>query len=100
LAASSILASVVLSHILLDLITGYKPTWSGGPIIGLGLYRQPAADLAIESTVILIGVVLYQRTLPSRARAWIDVTAMLGSLLAMQTAITAIRALTVALPKC
>ena len=99
-AGSLLVAGVVLSHILLDLITGFKPTWPGGPMIGLGLYRHPIADLVLESAIILIGVVLYQRTLPSRSRPWIDVALMLGALLVMQTAITAIRALTVELPKC
>lgn len=99
-AGSLLVAGVVLSHVLLDLITGFKPTWPGGPMIGLGLYRHPIADLVLESAIILIGVGLYQRTLPPRSRPWIDVAAMLGTLLVMQTAITAIRALTVALPKC
>lgn len=100
LSGSLIVAGVVVSHILLDLITGYKPTWPGGPTIGMGLYRHPIADLLLESVVIAFGVVLYHRTLPARSRPWIDVAAMLGALLAMQTAITAIRALTVSLPKC
>lgn len=95
-----IVGAVIVSHALLDLITGYKPTWPGGPMIGLGLYRQPLADLVVESVVIAIGAVLYPRTLPPRSRPWIDVAMMLGALLAMQAAITAIRALTVALPKC
>jgi hypothetical protein len=95
-----IVGAVIVSHGLLDLITGYKPTWPGGPMIGLGLYRQPLADLVVESVVIAIGVLLYRRTLPPRSRPWIDVAAMLGALLVMQTAITAIRALTVSLPKC
>lgn len=97
---SLIVGAVVLSHALLDLVTGYKPTWPGGPMIGLGLYRHPLADLVVESVVIVAGVVLYRRTLPARSRPWIDAAAMLGALLLMQTAITAIRALTVALPKC
>ena len=100
LPGSLLVSCVVLSHVLLDLITGFKPTWPGGPTIGLGLYRHPIADLVIESAIILIGVVLYQRTLPARSRPWIDVAAMLVTLLVMQTAITAIRVLTVALPKC
>ena len=100
LAGSLIVGGIVISHLVLDLITGYKPTWPGGPMIGLGLYRHPVADLAIESLVIAIGVALYQRTLPPRSRPWIDVATMLGALLAMQTAITALRALTVSLPKC
>ena len=95
-----IVAGVVVSHVLLDLINGYKPTWPDGPTIGLGLYRYPLADLLIESVVILIGVVLYRGTLPARSRAWIDVAAMLGALLVMQSTVTAIRALTVSLPKC
>lgn len=100
LVGSLIVAGVVLSHTLLDLITGYKPTWPGGPMIGFGLYRHPVADLVVESVVIVIGVVLYRRTLPPRSRPWIDVAIMLVALLAMQTAITMIRALTVSLPKC
>lgn len=99
-AAGLIVGGVVLSHALLDLVTGYKPTWPGGPMIGLGLYRHPLADLVIESVVIIIGVALYRRSLPARSRPWVDITAMLGALLLMQTAITAIRALTVSLPKC
>jgi len=100
LVGGLVVGAVILSHALLDLVTGYKPTWPGGPMIGLGLYRQPLADLAVESVVIVIGVGLYRRTLPPRSRPWIDVAAMLGALLVMQTAITAIRALTVSLPKC
>ena len=100
LAGSLLVGGVVLSHVFLDLITGFKPTWPAGPMIGLGLYRNPIADLFTESAIIVIGVVLYQRTLPARSRPWIDIAAMLATLLVMQTAITAIRALTVALPKC
>lgn len=99
-AGSLVIGIVVVSHIMLDLITGYKPTWPGGPMIGLGLYRHPLADLVVESVVILIGVALYRRSLPARSRRWIDVATMLGALLVMQTSITAIRALTVSLPKC
>ncbi len=100
LAGSLIVAGVVVSHALLDLVTGYKPTWPGGPTIGLGLYRLPLADLVVEGVVIVIGVAAYHRTLPARSRPWIDVAMMLGALLVMQTTITMIRALTVSLPKC
>ena len=30
-----VIAAVILSHMLLDWITGYKPTWPGGPMVGL-----------------------------------------------------------------
>lgn len=100
LASGLIVAGVVVSHMLLDWITGYKPTWPGGPVIGLGLYAYPIADLIVESLVILTGVMLYRRTLPGRSRVWIDVATMLGALILMQAAITVARALTVSLPKC
>jgi len=100
LVGAMIVAAVVVSHALLDMVTGYKPTWPGGPVIGLGLYAQPAKDFVIESTVIVAGVVLYRRSLPARSRPWIDVALMLGALIIMQGAITLMRALTVSLPKC
>src|SRR3954470_18133980 len=33
-----VVALVVISHVLLDYITGIKPTWPGGPFIGLEMY--------------------------------------------------------------
>ena len=95
-----IVAGVVVSHMLLDWITGYKPTWPGGPMIGFRLYGHPIADLVLESAVIVIGVSLYRRSLPARARPWIDVATMIGVLVLMQAVITIARALTVSLPKC
>ncbi len=95
-----IVAGVVVSHMVLDWITGYKPTWPGGPMIGLRLYAHPTADLILESVVIVVGAFLYRRSLPARARPWIDVATMIGALVIMQAIITIARALTVALPKC
>lgn len=95
-----VVAGVIVSHMAVDWITGYKPTWPGGPMIGLRLYGHPVANLILESAVIAIGVLLYRRSLPARSRPWIDVAAMLGALIAMQAALTVARALTAALPKC
>jgi membrane-bound metal-dependent hydrolase YbcI (DUF457 family) len=95
-----VVALVVVSHMVLDWVTGYKPTWPGGPMIGLRLYGQPAANLLVEGLVIALGVMLYRRSLPRRTRGWMDVTVMLGALMIMQAAVTIARALTVALPKC
>src|SRR5437868_5866506 len=80
-------AGVVVSHMLLDWITGYKPTWPGGPMIGLNLYNHPIADFAAEGLVIVGGTMLYARTLPLRQRPWMNVSIMLGALLVMQLAI-------------
>lgn len=95
-----VVAAVVASHMVLDWLTGYKPTWPGGPRIGLRLYERPIPSLAIETMVLVIGVVLYRRSLPVRSKGWIDLAMMLGALVVMQAAITIARALTAELPKC
>jgi membrane-bound metal-dependent hydrolase YbcI (DUF457 family) len=100
MVSALVVCAVVVSHMVLDWITGYKPTWPGGPMIGLRLYSQPAANLVLETVVILIGVSLYRRSLPRRASPWIDLAAMAGLLIVMQAIITVARALTVSLPKC
>lgn len=99
-AGALVVAGVVVSHAMLDWITGYKPTWPGGPMIGLRLYSQPFANLFIEALVIVAGVAIYQRTLPRRSRGWIDVAMMVSALVIMQLGVTVVRALTVSLPKC
>lgn len=76
-----IVASLVLSHIAGDYLTGLKPTWSGGPMIGLELYRRPLIDFAIEVAVISGGWLLYRRSLPIERRssrpAWDMLTALI-----------------------
>lgn len=98
--AALVVAGVILSHVLLDWVTGYKPTWPGGPIIGLGLYGRPVADFIVEGVLIVMGVALYGRTLPSRQRQWIDVSIMLGALLALQLGIDIAHMVLKSLPKC
>ena len=98
--AALVVAAVILSHMFLDWITGYKPTWPGGPMIGLRLYGHPVADFIVEGLLIVIGALLYARTLPPRQRPWIDVSIMLGSLLALQLGIDVAHMLLKTLPKC
>jgi uncharacterized BrkB/YihY/UPF0761 family membrane protein len=69
-------------------------------MIGLVLYDHPAADFIAEGAVIALGGFLYSRTLPPRRRPWIDVSIMLGALLAMQLAIDIGHQLMKSLPKC
>ncbi len=95
-----VVAAVIASHMVLDWITGYKPTWPGGPMIGLQLYDHPIADFVAEAVVIVIGALLYARTLPPRKRPWVDVSAMLGALLLLQLAVDIARLLMKSLPKC
>ena len=96
----TVVAAVILSHMLLDWITGIKPTWPGGPTIGLDLYSLPIADFIAEGAVIAIGAVVYARTLPRRRRPWLDLTIMLGTLLALQLTIDVAHLLFKSLPKC
>jgi hypothetical protein len=98
--AALIVAAVILSHMFLDWITGYKSTWPGGPMIGLGLYAHPIADFVVEGALIAVGAVLYGRTLPPRQRPWIDVSIMLGALLALQLGIDVAHMMIKTLPKC
>ena len=98
--AALVIAGVILSHMVLDWITGYKPTWPGGPTIGLGLYTHPVADFIVEGALIVVGAVLYGRTLPPRQRPWVDVSIMLGALLALQLGIDVAHMMMKTLPKC
>jgi hypothetical protein len=95
-----VVGGVILSHMFLDWITGYKPTWPGGPMIGLMLYEHPIADFVAEGIVIFAGGVLYARTLPPRRRPWVDVSIMLGALLAIQLTIDIAHMMMASIPKC
>ena len=98
--AALVVAAVIVSHMLLDWITGYKPTWPGGSMIGLRLYDHPIADFIAEGLVIAIGSLLYARTLPPRKRPWIDVSVMLGALLVLQLGVDIAHMMMKTLPKC
>jgi hypothetical protein len=54
-------ALVVLAHLPLDLVTGHKIFWPGGPLLGLNLYRQPLLDFAVEVPILLAGWWLLRR---------------------------------------
>ena len=97
---AAVLGAVVVSHYLLDLVTGSKPSWPGGPMVGLGWYAHPVLDFTAEGVVIAIGALLYARTLPPRRRPWIEATMMLGALLLLQLGIDLAHMLLKTLPKC
>jgi hypothetical protein len=96
----ALIAGVIVSHMMLDWITGLKPTWPGGPVIGLQLYAHPIADFFAEGIVIAVGALAYARTLPARRRPWLDLAIMLGALLALQLTIDVAHLLFKSLPKC
>jgi len=67
-AAAVIVLLVYLSHPLADVVTGYKPLWSGGPDIGLRIIQYPAADFVVQTLVCLLGWAIYWRSLPQTRR--------------------------------
>jgi len=68
-SAAALGAVAYLSHWAADWFTGRKPTWPGGPLVGLGLYGRPARDLALEASVVLLGWWLWRRRV--RREAWV-----------------------------
>jgi hypothetical protein len=66
---ASLTGAVAVSHVLADYVTGLKPTWPGGPAIGLELYSHPLGDLVVETSVLALGWLLYRRSLPPESRS-------------------------------
>jgi len=56
------------SHWPADLITGVKPTWPGGPMVGFGLYSRPGWDLLVESVLVVLCWLVYRQSLPTESR--------------------------------
>ncbi|HZF67448.1 MAG TPA: hypothetical protein VEZ47_05395 [Gemmatirosa sp.] len=72
--AVALVAAAWLSHWPADWLTGLKPTYVGGPWLGLRWFEQrPWLDLAVEGALLVVGWLLWRRTLPTppppRARA-------------------------------
>jgi hypothetical protein len=56
----ALLAATYASHWAADLFTGSaKPTWGGGPTLGLSLYEHPVLDFAVESGLLLAAWLLF-----------------------------------------
>ncbi|MBA2687194.1 MAG: metal-dependent hydrolase [Gemmatimonadaceae bacterium] len=81
---AKVLALLALSHIVGDYVTGVKPTWPGGPVVGLRLYANPLIDFAFESAVIAWGWWMYRSTFRPVNRDTYAVRGMLLGLIALQ----------------
>ena len=90
----------VLSHAIADFATGLKPTWPGGPMIGLGLYRQPAIDFVLEAVIIAGGWAIYRGSLSESRRRSSPVVLMLIVLLLLQLAASVSFAMFPGMRKC
>jgi hypothetical protein len=71
-------ACVVLLHLPLDLVTGHKIFWPGGPLLGLHLYRRPLLDFAIEVPILVAGWWLLRRA--GRGPRWATASATIIAL--------------------
>jgi hypothetical protein len=92
--------AVVVSHAAGDYLTGLKPTWSGGPVIGLELYHRPVIDFLVESAVILGGWLLYRRSLPLDRRYSRQAFEMIAVLIVIQAGADVFMAFAKGLRKC
>lgn len=99
-AGMLLVGAVVLTHAAGDYLTGIKPTWSGGPMIGLLLYRRPVLDFLLEASVILGGWFLYRRSLEPERRAAEPVYTLLAVLVAVQACADIVLSFAGGLRKC
>lgn len=81
--SSFLVAAVYLTHPLLDLITGKKPLWPGGPPIGENWYDHPAKDFLLEALLLCAAWMVYRSVLDRRRNASL-LWGMLAALLACQ----------------
>jgi membrane-bound metal-dependent hydrolase YbcI (DUF457 family) len=100
LAAAAFVAAIVVSHAVADYATGLKPTWPGGPHIGLQLYQHPALDFVVEGIVIVLGWAVYRRSLPEERRKSNPVNLLLFCLLLLQLAASVSFSLFPGIKKC
>lgn len=54
-ATGLLAAALVLVHVPLDYVTGYKLFWPGGELHGLRLYNLPVLDFLLEGVLATIG---------------------------------------------
>lgn len=70
------------SHWPADFVTGIKPTWPGGPQLGLLLYARPLDDVIVESILVVLCYAVYRRSLPpesqKRAIGWLIPLGLIG----------------------
>jgi hypothetical protein len=71
-----VVGALVLSHVALDMISGRKPLWSGGPW-GLDVQQYQQLELVIEAALLVIGWRLMRRAEPRTPLARRSVLAVL-----------------------
>lgn len=77
-------ALLVLAHVPLDFVTGYKLFWPGGEMSGLRLYNWPAVDFVLEAALVTAG--WWAMRARSWTPRWATTWAALAALLVVQGA--------------
>ena len=84
-AGAALVTAAYASHWVADLLTGTrKPTWSGGPTLGLSLYEHPGIDFALEAVLLLAAWLLCWPARDRRRRPRAAEMAVPLALLALQ----------------
>lgn len=82
LADAATVCAVYLSHWAADFITGIKPTWSGGPMVGLMFYTHTWPEALMECALVLLCWWAYRRSLPEASRrremGWVIPASLVG----------------------
>ena len=90
-ADASIVWLTYVSHWPADFITGLKPTWPGGPMVGLLLYTHPVWDALLECALVVACWLAYRRTLAARTRRRAILLLIPLGLIGMQIAFEAVQ---------
>jgi hypothetical protein len=79
--AATLVAVMVIAHLLPDYVTGQKILWPHGPVVGFDLYRWPLLDFALEVPVIALGWWMLRRaaTDPRWITSWVALLALVAT---------------------
>ncbi len=91
-ADALIVGGTYASHWVLDLLTGLKPTWPGGPSIGLQFYSHMYRDFVVESALVAACWLVYRSSLRADVRNAVAAYLMPLGLIVLQAAFTFVRA--------
>ena len=83
-ATALLVGALVMLHLPPDYITGRKALWSGGPVIGLYLYRWGWLDFLVELPIVIAGWWMLRRA--KYAPRWAVSGLVLAALLTVQAA--------------
>jgi membrane-bound metal-dependent hydrolase YbcI (DUF457 family) len=83
-AAAVTVGLTYLSHWPADVVTSVKPTWPGGPELGLHLYDHPVYDFALEAAIVTVCWLAYRPSVHVSGHRRVPAVAILAGLVAAQ----------------